>query len=167
MKGKPTWKPTGLSAKRWRAADKTRGPANLLSLPKPPKGRRERKGNSKRALEASRPEKVLVELTMTPLGRGSHLSKDLAQVLKIIDQSRLPYSLTPWGTCIEGGWDEVMALVKRCHQQARSLANHVLTSIRIEDEAGATNKLTENIAAVERAVGHPLRNQMARSSVTL
>jgi len=37
MKGKPTWKPVGLSSKRWREAGQARGPANLLPLPKPPK----------------------------------------------------------------------------------------------------------------------------------
>ena len=36
MKGKPTWKPAGLRAKRWREASQTRGPANLLPAPKPP-----------------------------------------------------------------------------------------------------------------------------------
>ena len=108
---------------------------------------------------------MLVELTINPLGRGPHISKDLAGVLKIIDESGLPYCLTPSGTCIEGDWDEVMALVRRCHQQARSLSSHVMTTIRMEDEEGATDKLNENIAAVERAVHHPLRNIVARSSL--
>lgn len=33
MKTKPTWKPPGLKAKKWRAASQTRGPANLLPAP--------------------------------------------------------------------------------------------------------------------------------------
>jgi len=106
---------------------------------------------------------MLIELTINPLGRGAHISKDLAGILKIIDESGLPYCLTPSGTCIEGNWDEVMALVKRCHQQARSLSSHVMTTIRMEDEEGATDKLNENIAAVERAAHRPLRNIVARS----
>jgi len=110
---------------------------------------------------------MLVELTVTPLGRGTHLSKDVAEVLRIIDDSGLPYCLTPTGTCIEGDWDEVMALVKRCHQQARSLSSHVMTTIRMEDEEGATDKLNENIAAVERAAGRPFKNVVARLSVAL
>jgi len=110
---------------------------------------------------------MLVELSVTPLGRGTHLSKDVAEVLRIIDDSGLPYCLTPTGTCIEGDWDEVMALVKRCHQQARSSSSHVLTTIRMEDEEGATDKLNENIAAVERAAGRTLKNVVARLSVAL
>jgi uncharacterized protein (TIGR00106 family) len=110
---------------------------------------------------------MLVELSVTPLGHGTHLSKDVAEVLRIIDDSGLPYCLTPSGTCIEGDWDEVMELVKRCHQKARTLSNHVLTTLRMEDEEGATDKLNENIAAVERAAGRPLKNVVSRLSVAL
>jgi uncharacterized protein YqgV (UPF0045/DUF77 family) len=46
------------------------------------------------------------------LGRGPHTSQGLAEILKIIDDSRLPYRLTPLGTCIEGDWDQVMDLGK-------------------------------------------------------
>ena len=37
MRGKPTFKPAGLRAKRWREAAQVKGPANLLPAPKPPK----------------------------------------------------------------------------------------------------------------------------------
>jgi len=69
---------------------------------------------------------MLVELSIDPLGRGTHLSHDLAGILKIVDNSGLRYCLTPFGTCIEGEWDEVMALVKRCHEQARTGSSHVI-----------------------------------------
>jgi uncharacterized protein (TIGR00106 family) len=108
---------------------------------------------------------MLVEVSITPLGRGSHLSKDLGDILKTIDDSGLPYCLTPSGTCIEGTWDEVMEVVKRCHDQARLNSSHVMTTVRIEDEEGATDKLNENITAVEGAAGRPLRNVIARSLI--
>ena len=92
-----------------------------------------------------------MEHRINPLGLGTHLNKDLveilkmAQILKMIDDSRHRYCLMPSATCIEGDWDEVMALFKLCHEQARSLSSHVMTTIQIEDEAGATDKLNENI----------------------
>jgi uncharacterized protein (TIGR00106 family) len=100
---------------------------------------------------------MLVELSINPLGRGTHLSHDLGEILKLIDDSGLRYGLTPLGTCIEGDWDEVMALIKRCHEKARSLTPHVFTTLRIEDEEGATNKIQENVASVERAAGRDLK----------
>ncbi len=103
---------------------------------------------------------MLAELSITPLGRGTHLSKDLGEVLKIIDESGIRYTLTPFGTCLEGEWDELMAVVKRCHDEARSSSSHVFTSIRIEDEAGVNDKLIANIASVERAAGRHLSREM-------
>lgn len=88
------------------------------------------------------------------------MSGDLASIIKIVDESKLPYSLTPFGTCIEGDWEQVIALIKQCHTQARSLSHHVLTTIRIEDEEGAKEKLTENITSVEHALGHPLNRHV-------
>ena len=100
---------------------------------------------------------MLVELSINPLGRGVHISAELGAILKLIDDSGLHYVLTPSGTCIEGQWEEVMPLVKQCHDQARKLSPHVMTTVRIEDEEGATDKLHENIASVERAAGRELR----------
>jgi len=99
---------------------------------------------------------MLLELTINPLGRGTHLSKDLAEILKIVDASGLPYCLTPFGTCIEGDWDQVMDVVKQCHACAKSFSHHVMTSIQIEDEDRAANKLEDNVVAVERLAGHKL-----------
>ena len=92
---------------------------------------------------------MLVELTLTPLGRGTHLGQDLAAVLTLIDESGLSYCLTPTGTCIEGEWDEVLRLVKQCHERMRSTATRVLTSIRIDDESGVKDKLAQNVKSVE------------------
>ncbi|HKZ01987.1 MAG TPA: MTH1187 family thiamine-binding protein [Pyrinomonadaceae bacterium] len=100
---------------------------------------------------------MLVELSINSLGRGTHLSTDLAEILKLVDDSGIAYGLTPLGTCIEGDWDEVMGLIKKCHEKARSMSAHVFTTLRIEDEEGATNKIQENVASVEGAAGRRLK----------
>lgn len=100
---------------------------------------------------------MLVELSVNPLGRGTHLSNDLAEILKLVDDSGLPYKLTPLGTCIEGDWDEVMPLIRACHDKARSMSPHVFTTLRIEDEEGAADKIEQNVAAVERAAARSLK----------
>jgi uncharacterized protein YqgV (UPF0045/DUF77 family) len=51
-----------------------------------------------------------------------------------------------------------MDLVKKCHREARSFCTYVLTTLRIEDESGANDKLNENMSSVERAVGHELKH---------
>jgi uncharacterized protein (TIGR00106 family) len=102
---------------------------------------------------------MLVELTIIPVGNDSHTSDELAEVLKLIDESGLRYELTPSATCIEGRWEEIMPLIRLCHERVRSRCAHVVTNIKIEDKAGSNNKLASNVASVEEKVGHSLRRQ--------
>lgn len=99
---------------------------------------------------------MLIELSVLPLGRDTHLSDEIAEALKIVDDSGLPYQLTPSGTCIEGEWDEVMTVVRRCHERMRQSSPHVVTTVRIEDDQGATDKLRRNVASVEEKAGRRL-----------
>jgi uncharacterized protein (TIGR00106 family) len=104
---------------------------------------------------------MLVELSIIPIGNDSHTSDELAGALKIIEESGLPFELTPSATCIEGTWSEVMPVIQRCHERVRGHCSHVVTNIKIEDEAGATNKLKANVASVEEKVGRPLRRDFS------
>lgn len=96
---------------------------------------------------------MLVDLTVIPLRGGRHISDEVAEVIKLIDASGLPYQLTPSGTCIEGEWETVMPLVQRCHHVVRSMSSHVVTLIKIEEEYGKENKLTTNISSIEQRIG--------------
>lgn len=99
---------------------------------------------------------MLVEFSIIPIGNDGHISREVAEAVKIVDESGLPYQLTPTGTCIEGDWDEVMRVIRRCHERVRQMAPHLMTMINIEDEQGVRDKLKHNIASVEQKVGHPL-----------
>ncbi|MGE5756690.1 MAG: MTH1187 family thiamine-binding protein [Planctomycetaceae bacterium] len=100
---------------------------------------------------------MLAELSIIPLGPEVNWSDQLAEVLKLVDASGLAYQLTPSGTCIEGNWDEVMTLVRRCHDRVRQSSARVVTTIKIEDEEGVNDQLTRNVISVEEKVGHALR----------
>jgi uncharacterized protein (TIGR00106 family) len=101
---------------------------------------------------------MLVEFSLLPLlGNNSHLSAELAKALQLIHASGLPYELTPSGTCVEGEWDQVLPLIRQCHERARKTSPHVITIIKIEDEEGERHKLTRNVTSLEEKVGHPLR----------
>lgn len=99
---------------------------------------------------------MLVEFSITPLGGDTHLSTRLAEALKIVDASGLPYQLTPMGTCVEGEWDEVVPIIRLCHDRLRGLSPHVFTTIRIEDEEGQHHKLLANVTSVEEKAGQSL-----------
>ncbi len=108
---------------------------------------------------------MLAELSIVPLGAGDHLSEPLAVALRIIDGSGIRYALTPSGTCLEGDWDDIVAVAKRCHEAMRRRSRHVFTTLRIEDHEGAVDMLRRNVRSVESRVGRPLEN-FARPGAT-
>jgi uncharacterized protein (TIGR00106 family) len=99
-------------------------------------------------VELARGPSMLFELSITPLG-DVHLSDEIAQILEVIDRSGLPYQLTPGSTYIEGSWDEVLPIIRACHESARRSSRHVITSLRIEDDAGEPNKIRRNVESVQ------------------
>ncbi len=93
-------------------------------------------------------ESMLFELSILPLGGDTHLSDELARIVDVIAASGLPYRLGPSSTAIEGSWDEVMPVIRACHDKARETSRHVFTLLQIEDDGGQTNKLRRNVEAV-------------------
>lgn len=96
---------------------------------------------------------MLADLAIIPIGHSPHTSPILADVLKTIKESGLAYQLTPTSTCIEGTWDEIVAIAKRCHEIARTEAPHVVTTLRFEDDETGEHKLKSNLDSVEEKAG--------------
>jgi uncharacterized protein (TIGR00106 family) len=99
---------------------------------------------------------VLLEFSMSPLDKGVSLSPYVARSLDIIDQSGLPYQLTPMGTILEGEWGEVMAVVTACYQRMSQDCDRISTSMRIDYRAGKSGRLKSKIQAVESRLGRSL-----------
>ena len=96
---------------------------------------------------------MLVELSIIPINPGERISDEIVHAIRLVDASGLPYQVTASGTLIEGTWDEVMPLVRRCHEAVRARQDRVVTYVKIVDEAGATGKLAGNVRAVEERLG--------------
>jgi uncharacterized protein (TIGR00106 family) len=100
---------------------------------------------------------MLADLSIIPVGGDTHTSDLLAEILSTIDSSGIAYQLTPTTTCLEGSWQEIMAVTQRCHEIARRDHDHIVTQLRIEDDANAGRKLRRNIESVEQKAGQELR----------
>ncbi len=91
---------------------------------------------------------MLIELQIVPVGAGSHIADAVAKAVEVIKTSGLSYQLTPSGTAVEGSWDEVMPVIQRAHETTRRSYSHVITTLRIEDDAQATSQIVENVEHV-------------------
>jgi uncharacterized protein (TIGR00106 family) len=107
---------------------------------------------------------MLADLAIIPIAHSPHTSHILADVLKTIKESGLPYQLTPTSTCIEGNWDEIVAVAKRCHHIARIEAPHVVTTLRFEDDEMQDGKLKSNLESVEEKAREVFEKQPASQS---
>ena len=77
---------------------------------------------------------VLLEFSISPLGKGESVSKYVSRALDIIDKSGVDYRLNPMGTVLEGEWDEVMAVVKKCYMRMRKDCNCLLYTSDAADD---------------------------------
>ncbi|MBS3816548.1 MAG: MTH1187 family thiamine-binding protein [Candidatus Thermoplasmatota archaeon] len=100
---------------------------------------------------------MLAEFSIVPLDKGVSLSKYVSKILDKVDKSGLEYQLTPMGTIVEGEWDEVMDLIKRCHGEMKEHSDRVETKISIDDRKGAENRITGKIKSVEETLGRELK----------
>lgn len=100
---------------------------------------------------------MLAEFSIFPIGKGEGLSQYVSQIIKVIDESGLEYRLNPMGTVVEGEWDEVLDLIKQCHQKMRQFSSRVITAISIDDREGAVGRITGKIESVEKTLGREVK----------
>ena len=100
---------------------------------------------------------VLLEFALYPTDKGASVSEYVKRNLEIIDDSGLPYKLGPMGTCLEGEYDEVMAVVKRCFDRMTEDCGRVACHIKIDYRAGQTGRLESKVQTLKDKTGRNLR----------
>jgi uncharacterized protein (TIGR00106 family) len=100
---------------------------------------------------------MLAQISIFPVGPKESLAREVAKVIDMIDKSGLSYRTTAMSTIVEGKWDDVMALVKKCHYIMKRSHNRVYTSVVIDDRKGARNRLAGKVEDVEKVIKRKLR----------
>ena len=97
---------------------------------------------------------VILDLCVVPIGVGVSVSKYVAACQKIFEQSGLTYKMHAYGTNIEGDWDEVMAVVKRCHEEVHKMgAPRISTTIRLGTRTDRDQTMGDKMKSVEGKLG--------------
>jgi uncharacterized protein YqgV (UPF0045/DUF77 family) len=63
--------------------------------------------------------KVLVELSVVPLGSNGQSSVEIANVLSLVENTGLVHERTHNGSCIEGEWKDISALIYSCYERVQ------------------------------------------------
>ena len=100
---------------------------------------------------------LLLEFSMSPMDKGESVSDYVSRSLKIISESGVDYRLNPMGTVLEGEWDEVMDVVKKCYETMKMDCKRITCSVKIDYRRGKKGRLKSKIASVEEKLGKKLR----------
>ncbi len=100
---------------------------------------------------------VLLEFSMFPIGKGESVGTYVARSLDIVDRSGVPYRLNPMGTVLEGDWESVFSVVKKCFERMRRECPRVAVTIKVDYRRGRRGALEGKTRAVEKRLGRRLR----------
>ncbi len=94
--------------------------------------------------------KVIVDLTVVPIGVGVSLSRYVAECERILGEAGLTIQLHPNGTDIEGEWDEVFAAIKRCHERLHEMGvPRLSTSIHLGTRTDREQTMADKLTSVQ------------------
>ncbi len=102
---------------------------------------------------------VLAALSIAPaggpaVGEEGSVGETVAQVVRIIRDSGLPYETNAMFTNVEGTLDEVLDLVKRCTEHVCAVAPRVSVVVKLDVRRGHPDALHDKVATVQRLIGN-------------
>ncbi len=100
---------------------------------------------------------VLLEFSMFPLDKGESLSRYVARSLDVIDSSGLDYRCHAMGTVLEGEFDQVMAVVKRCFEEMAADCHRIECNMKIDYRRDYSGRLAGKVASVEEKLGREVK----------
>ena len=93
---------------------------------------------------------LIIDLCVVPMGVGVSVSPYITECQKIIEKADLKYRMHAYGTNIEGEWDELMQVVKACHEKVHDMgAPRINTTIKMGTRTDRTQSMEDKIKSVE------------------
>jgi uncharacterized protein (TIGR00106 family) len=93
---------------------------------------------------------MLAAFSITPLGAGDSVGAPVADAVRLVRESGLPNETNAMFTNVEGDWDEVMALLKRCVEAVAEQAPRVSVVVKLDYRPGTEDALEGKVASIER-----------------
>ena len=100
---------------------------------------------------------MLASFSVVPLGKGQSLSRYVAEIIDLIDNSGLDYRLGAMTTTVEGDLHQVLDLIVQCHLRMKQYSERVITNITIDDREGVNNRLNGKPESIEKILNKKLK----------
>lgn len=96
---------------------------------------------------------VIIDLCVVPIGVGASVSSYVAVCQRVIRDSGLSHQMHANGTNIEGPWEEVMAVVKRCHEEVHGMgAPRITTTLTVGTRTDRQQTLQDKVDSVNELI---------------
>ncbi|CAK3881986.1 UPF0045 ECM15 [Lecanosticta acicola] len=111
------------------------------------------------------PAACTADFCLVPIGTPTaSVSKEVAEVQRLLKKSGIHYTMHSAGTTIEGSWDECMRIIGQCHSMLH--ANGVVriqSDIRVGSRTDKKQSFEDKVKAVEKLLES---DSKARSEAT-
>lgn len=102
--------------------------------------------------------KVIVDVSIVPLGVGVSLSPYVAVCEKILADAGLKTQLHANGTDVEGEWDVVFNAIRRCHEAVHEMgAPRITTVIKAGTRIDRVQTMEDKVQSVQNKLGGATR----------
>lgn len=91
---------------------------------------------------------MIAEFSVTPVGSGVSVRDAVVKAVQIVRDSGLRHELNPMGTVVEGPWDEVLAAIKRCHDELLREHERLSILIKIDARRGPSPPMEHKVESV-------------------
>lgn len=92
---------------------------------------------------------VLMEFSITPLGKGESVSPYVARAVRIVIGSGLKHELHAMGTIVEGELHEVLCVLQQCFDELAKDCDRVTCSAKFDWRRGTQERLEAKVASVQ------------------
>jgi uncharacterized protein (TIGR00106 family) len=94
--------------------------------------------------------KVIVDVSVAPIGVGVSLSPYVAACERILRDAGLKLHLHAYGTNVEGEWKEVFDAIRRCHEAVHAMgAPRVSTTIKVGTRTDRDQTIEDKVRSVQ------------------
>jgi uncharacterized protein (TIGR00106 family) len=100
---------------------------------------------------------MVVSFSMFPLDKGARVGKYVARIIDIVDKSGLTYQVGSMSTTLEGDWDRIFKLIKRCNNALRKDCIRIFTVITIDDRKRVRGRIKGKVDDLEKILKRKIR----------
>jgi uncharacterized protein (TIGR00106 family) len=93
--------------------------------------------------------KVMLDFCVVPLGVGVSVSEYVAECQRVLVAAGLSHQMHPYGTVVEGEWEEVFAALRVCHERVHAMgAPRISTSLRLGTRVDREQSMQDKLDSV-------------------